>query len=414
MKQAIYHSIWISLLSVSLNFGFKIFLAKFISKADLALYFTAIDIFTMTLLVLVGFRSSMVVTFAQTKDDYKILKVFKGVLFLTVLAVWGFIIPYLKHKIGVHVDYWYLVFTVISLGFSVYYTNLIAMYRMYKVINFVTFLEPAMLIVWFLIAYFFAHTHGLQPLFISTIMTAFTVSLYIYIKKTQEIKSVPVDKPKHKHDTHKFLKNSLISTIEFGSGIVMMYTAVLLIMRYFTLDELGDFQVIVKPIFTYMIMLFVFPIFRFVLPELSKLFSEKKFDELREIKRWVLKFALSVSISFIVLSLLFADKLVLFLFSKEYAEASLMIIHVSFFFIFVILNAYQISFIKASGDFLSALFIRLWGIASLVIIFYGIYFLYSKNIIAVIVALIGSYISMFLVSLYMERKILKGLQRVDN
>lgn len=410
MKKAIYHSIWISSLSVLLNFSFKIFLARFISKADLALYFTSIDIFTMTLLILVGFRSSMVVTFAQTKDDYKILNVFKAVLFVTVLAVWGFIIPYLKHKIGVHIDYWYLVFTVISLGFSVYYTNLIAMYRMYKVINFVTFLEPALLIVWFLVAYFFAHTHGLQPLFISTIMTAFSVSLYIYIKKTKEIKSVPVDKPKHQHDTQKFLKNSLISTIEFGSGIMMMYTAVLLIMRYFTLDELGDFQVIVKPIFTYMIMLFVFPIFRFVLPELSKLYSEKKYNELREIKHWVLKFAFSVSITFIGLSLLFADRFVLFTFSKEYAEASLMIIHISFFFIFVILNAYQIAFIKASGDFLSALLIRLWGIVSLVIIFYGIYFFYSKNIIAVIVALIGSYISMFLVSLYKERKILKGLQ----
>ncbi|MBU0631883.1 hypothetical protein KKA17_04490 [bacterium] len=410
MKKAIYHSIWISSLSVLLNFSFKIFLARFISKADLALYFTSIDIFTMTLLILVGFRSSMVVTFAQTKDDYKILNVFKAVLFVTVLVVWGFIIPYLKHKIGVHIDYWYLVFTVISLGFSVYYTNLIAMYRMYKVINFVTFLEPALLIVWFLVAYFFAHTHGLQPLFISTIMTAFSISLYIYVKKTKEIRSVPVDKPKHQHDTQKFLKNSLISTIEFGSGIVMMYTAVLLIMKYFTLGELGDFQVIVKPIFTYMIMLFVFPIFRFVLPELSKLYSEKKFDELREIKRWVLKFAFSVSITFIVLSLLFADRFVLFTFSKEYAEASLMIIHISFFFIFVILNAYQISFIKASGDFLSALFIRLWGIVSLVIIFYGIYFFYSKNIIAVIVALIGSYISMFLVSLYKERKILKGLK----
>jgi hypothetical protein len=155
MKRAIYHSIWVSLLSVTLNFGFKVFLARFISKIDLALYFTSIDIFTMTLLVLVGFRSSMVVTFAHTKDDYKILKVFKIVLFITVLAVWGFVIPYLKHKIGVHIDYWYLVFTVISLGFSVYYTNLIAMYRMYKTINFVTFLEPALMIVWFLIAYFF-------------------------------------------------------------------------------------------------------------------------------------------------------------------------------------------------------------------------------------------------------------------
>lgn len=413
MKHAIYHSIWVSLLSVALNFGFKVFLAKFIAKADLALYFTSIDIFTMTLLVLVGFRSSMVVTFAQTKDDYKILKVFKAVLFITVLAVWGFIIPYLKHRIGVHIDYWYLVFTVIALGFSVYYTNLIAMYRMYKVINFVTFLEPAMLIVWFLIAYFFAHTHGLQPLFISTIMTAFTVSFYIYIKRAQEVKSVPIDKPKHKHDTHKFLKNSLISTVEFGSGIVMMYTAVVLIMHYYSLEELGDFQVIVKPIFTYMIMLFVFPIFRFVLPELSKLFSEKKYDEIRAVKKWVMKFAFSVSTVFIVLSLLFADNVVNFLFSKSYAEASLMVIHVSFFFIFVILNAYQIAFIKASGDFLSALFIRLWGIASLVVIFYGIYFLYSTNIIAVVVALIGSYISMFMVSLYKERKILKGLQRLE-
>ncbi|WP_345991654.1 hypothetical protein [Sulfurimonas sp. HSL-1716] len=413
MKKAVYHSIWISSLSVILNFGFKIFLARLMPKADLALYFTAIDIFTMTLLVLVGFRSSMVVTFAQTKDDYKILKVFKTVLFVTVLAVWGFVIPYLKHRIGVHIDYWYLVFTVISLGFSVYFTNLIAMYRMYKVINFVTFLEPALLIVWFLIAYFFVHTHGLQPLFISTIMTAFSISLYIYIKKTREIKSVSVDKPKHKHDTPKFLKNSLISTIEFGSGIVMMYTAVLLIMKYFTLEELGDFQVVVKPIFTYMIMLFVFPIFRFVLPELSRLYSEKKYDELKRVKRWVMKFAFTVSTTFIVLSLLFANRVVLFLFSKEYAEASLMIIHISFFFIFVMLNAYQISVIKASGDFLSALFIRLWGIASLVMIFYGIYYFYSKNIIAVVVALIGSYISMFLVSLYKERKILKELQRAD-
>ena len=410
MKRAIYHSIWVSLLSVALNFGFKVFLARFISKVDLALYFTSIDIFTMTLLILVGFRSSMVVTFAHTKDDYKILKVFKIVLFITVLAVWGFVIPYLKHKIGVHIDYWYLVFTVISLGFSVYYTNLIAMYRMYKTINFVTFLEPALMIVWFLIAYFLASTKGLQPLFISTIMTAFSLSLYIYVVKSKKIKSVSVDKPKHQHDTQKFLKNSLVSTIEFGSGIVMMYTAVVLIMKYFTLDELGDFQVVVKPVFTYMTMLFVFPIFRFVLPELSKLYGEKKYKELYKMKIWIYKFALSVSVAFIVLSLLFANKVILYLFPASYAESALMVIHISFFFIFVMLNAYQVSFIKASGDFLFALFIRLWGIASFVALFYAIYIFYSKNIISVIVALIGSYISMFLISLYKERKIVRGFK----
>ena len=410
MKQAMFHSILVSSLSVALNFSFKIFLARFISKTDLALYFTAIDIFTMTLLVLVGFRSSMVVSFAHTKDDYKILQVFKAVLLITVLAVWGFVIPYLKHKIGVHIDYWYLVFTVISLSFSVYYTNLIAMYRMYKTVNFVTFLEPALLIVWFLIAYFLASTKGLQPLFISTIMTAFSLSLYIYIVKARKIKSVSVEKPKQQHNTQNFLKNSLVSTIEFGSGIVMMYTAVVLIMKYFNLDELGDFQVVVKPVFTYMIMLFVFPIFRFVLPELSKLYAAKEYEKLFEIKRWILKFAFTVSGIFVVLSLLFADKAVAYLFSPTYAESSLMIIHISFFFFFVILNAYQIAFIKASGDFVSALLIRLWGIVSLVGLFYAIYMFYSKNIIAVIIALIGSYISMFVVSLLKERKILKELK----
>ena len=284
------------------------------------------------------------------------------------------------------------------------------MYRMYKTINFVTFLEPALMIVWFLIAYFLASTKGLQPLFISTIMTAFSLSLYIYIVKSKKIKSVSVDKPKLQHDTQKFLKNSLVSTIEFGSGIVMMYTAVLLIMKYFTLDELGDFQVVVKPVFTYMTMLFVFQIFRFVLPELSKLYGEKKYKELYKMKIWIYKFALSVSISFIILSLLFANKVILYLFPASYAESSLMVIHISFFFIFVILNAYQISFIKASGDFLFALFIRLWGIASFVTLFYAIYIFYSKNIISVIVALIGSYISMFLISLYKERKIVRGFK----
>jgi O-antigen/teichoic acid export membrane protein len=411
MKKAIYNSIWVTLLSVALNFGFKIFLAKYISKNDLALYFTSIDIFTMTLLVLVGFRSSMVVAFAHTKDDYKILQIFKYVILFTVLAVWGFVIPYLKHRIGVHIDYWYLVFTVIALGLSVYYTNLIAMYRMYKTINIVTFLDPALQISWFMIAYFLADTKGLQPLFIATIMSAFSLSLYIYIVKREKVRSVPVEKPKEKHNTQKFLKNSLISTIEFGSGIVMMYTAVVLIMRYFDLDELGDFQVVVKPLFTYMIMLFVFPIFRFVLPELSKLYGEKKYDELYAIKWWITKFALGVSISFILFSLFFAQDVIAYLFSPDYEESAIMVIHISFFFIFVILNAYQISFIKASGDFISALLIRLWGIVSLVILFFAIYNFYSKNIISVIVALIGSYISMFVVSMYKERSILKNLKK---
>ena len=147
MKKAIYTNIVVSFLSVILNLAFKVYVAHIISKNELALYFTSIDIFTMTLLVLVGFRSSMVVTFAQTKDDEKIINTFRIVLIIALLLVWTLVIPYLMHVLKVHVGYWYLVFTAIALSSSVYFSNMIAMYRLYSIINKTTFLEPAFMIM---------------------------------------------------------------------------------------------------------------------------------------------------------------------------------------------------------------------------------------------------------------------------
>ena len=207
-----------------------------------------------------------------------------------------------------------------------------------------------------------------------------------------------------------FLKNSFISTIEFASGMILMYVAVILMMRYFNMDELGDFQVVTKPIFMYMITLFVFPIFRFVLPELSKNIAEKSIAEVVEIKRWMIKYAIIVSSLFLVITLLFAQELNTFLFSSKYIGASLMLIHLAFFFIFVILNAYQLALIKASGNFKEALFVRLIGVFSVVALFYSIYYLYEKSVIAIIVSLVGSYTIMFMISLYFERKIMRKLK----
>jgi O-antigen/teichoic acid export membrane protein len=190
---------------------------------------------------------------------------------------------------------------------------------------------------------------------------------------------------------------------------MMMYLSVVFMLEYFSKDELGDFQVVSKPIFMYMIMLFVFPIFRFVLPELSKLLADNRLDDVRGLKNWILRYALIVSALFIVISVLYARDIIATMFDYSYHNAYIMIVHLSFFFIFVILNAYQIAFIKASGDFMSALLIRLSGLVALVVIFYGIYYLYEKSVIAVILALIGGYVMMFGISFFVERRILKKL-----
>jgi O-antigen/teichoic acid export membrane protein len=185
---------------------------------------------------------------------------------------------------------------------------------------------------------------------------------------------------------------------------------VFLMMHYFSVNELGDFQVVTKPIFSYMVMLFVFPIFRFVLPELSKLISEKKIEEVLKLKRWILRYAFVVSGLFIVISLLFSSEILGYLFPPEYANAALMVKHLSFFFIFLIINSYQVAFIKASGAFLSALLIRMLGIVSLLVVFFLIYNFYSQNVISVIIALVSSYIIMFLVSFVVERRLLRELK----
>lgn len=411
MKRAFYHSILVSLLGIALNFSFKILISHLIAKELLALYFTTIDVFTLTLLVLVGFRSSMVVAFSQFQNAQNIINIFRGVLLVVILAVWGLVIPFLKHKMGVDIHYWYLVATLISMSLVLYFSNLIAMYRLYNVMNIVALIEPLFLLIWFCIAYFIAQTRGIQPLFIATIMSSLMVAFYTYIMKRRFFPTISFARPKLEAKEIEFIKNSVISTIEFGSGIVLLYLVVFFIMHYYSLDELGDFQVVTKPIFSYMVMLFVFPIFRFVLPELSKLYRDKEIQKIKSLKNWILRFAFIVSGLFIVISLLAGDEIIGILFSQEYAGAALMVKHLSFFFIFLILNAYQVAFIKASGAFMSALLIRLIGIVSIIVLFYSIYTFYSQSIISIIVSLVMSYMIMFGVSYAIERRIMKRLER---
>ncbi|CAK1920225.1 hypothetical protein VCRA2130O400_2840004 [Vibrio crassostreae] len=74
------------------------------------------------------------------------------------------------------------------------------------------------------------------------------------------------------------------------------------------------------------------------------------------------------------------------------------------FFIFMMLNAYQLAYIKANGHFKTSLFIRLAGIAMLVIMFYVIS-AFTDNVVAIITALCSGYMMMFILSSFKEKQI---------
>jgi O-antigen/teichoic acid export membrane protein len=411
IKKHFYHAILIAIFSVVVGFGFKIFLANIIEKDVLTLYYTAIDIFSFSLLILIGFRSSMVVAYAKSKKDENIINISRYFIVILVLISWGFVLPYLKHRVGLEIHYWYLVFTILSMSVYAYLTNQLAMYRLYSLMKQSTFLEPILGAAWFLIAYYLAHTNGLKALFIMTIMSYFSLSIYIWFKKNKQIHEPHIAQVHLNQDTKTFLKNAVLSTVEFGSGIVMIYTAVFFLMHYYSIEELGDFQVVTKPILMYMITLFIFPVFRFLLPELSKLYTQKSYTQIIDLQRWFYKFSFLVSGTFVLLMIFYSQKFVSLAFQPEYHGAYLYLTHLSFFFIFIMLNAFQLSLIKASGGFAKALFIRLSGIALFVIAFY-LTRLYSENSVSVVFGLALGYMGMYILSFVEVRKLMRAIKPI--
>lgn len=401
-----YSSIGITFFSVALGLGLKIYLAAVILKSELALYYTAIDIFSFSLLILIGFRSSMVVTFNKLKEDNAIINIFRYFILGALLLSWTFVVPYVKHHLHVEIDYWYLVATIFSMSLYLYLSNQLAMYRLYALMNRTNFLEPLLSIVWFGIAFYLSGVQGIHSLFIMSIMASLSLSLYIYIQKKKSSSEPMFKKVILDTDMKEFIRKSLISTLEFSSGMLLIYLGVFFFNHYYTVAELGDFQVVTKPLLIYMITLFVFPVFKLLLPELSKLYYQKEFNAIIQLKRWFYRFSFTVSTVFVVSIYIFGENIIALLFSQEYSGAYLYLSHLSFYLIFIMLNAFQIAFIKASGAFSMALYIRLSGIGFFIIAFY-LTKLFSQSSIAVIFGLDIAYLGMFLFSWFVEKKIME-------
>ena len=77
VKKAFLSGIWATLISIAIGFTFKIWLAGWVAKSDLALFHTVVDIISLSMILMTGFRSSMVVTYSQTKNDIDIINIFR-------------------------------------------------------------------------------------------------------------------------------------------------------------------------------------------------------------------------------------------------------------------------------------------------------------------------------------------------
>ncbi|MBL0483254.1 hypothetical protein [Aeromonas veronii] len=411
LKQAFITGMWASLVSIVIGFAFKVWLAQWVAKGELALFNSVVDLISLSFILMTGFRSSMVVSYSQTKNDRDIINIFRYFLIGIVLLTWGAVIPYIKHGLHIRVEYLQLVGVIFGLGLKVYFTNLVAMYRMYALSNRVTWLEPLANGLLFMACYFGLGMDALPSLFYGLTFSSLAIAGYMYVSRRRAIATKPLAKVALGPEMVSYVKKSFTASLEAGASILMIYITVLLTVRHFSIDELGDFQVVVRPIFTYMTTLFVFPIYRFVLPELAVNLRNGDHRQIRMIRRWIFRLSAIVSLIFFGLMLLAGKSLVLLFFPADYMGAVPVLFHFSIFFIFMMLNGYQLAYIKAHGYFTRSLLIRLAGIVALVAAYYLVAE-FTANVVAIIVALGLGYMVMFILSTLAERQILRSLPLV--
>jgi O-antigen/teichoic acid export membrane protein len=364
-----------------------------------------VDIISLSLILMTGFRSSMVVSYSQTHNDRDIINIFRFSLIAMVLITWGTVIPYIKHSLNINVGYLQLVGIILGMGLKVYFSNLVAMYRLYDVSNKVTWLEPISNVVMFVFCYNLLGLDTLSSLFYGLTLSSLSIAIYMFIRRRESNYTSPLAMVQLDSLLINYVKKSFTASLEAGASILMIYITVLLTITHFSVDELGDFQVVVRPIFTYMTMLFVFPIYRFVLPELAVTIRKSDHEQVKLIRRWVFKLSFVVGLSFFSIMFFLGKSIIAWVFPPEYSSALPVLFHFSIFFVFMMLNAYQLAYIKAHGKFTLSLLIRLMGIVTLV----AAYYLLSKmteNVVAIITALCSGYVVMFILSSIAERQIL--------
>jgi O-antigen/teichoic acid export membrane protein len=389
MKKNFLSNIALTLIAIILNFSFKIYLANLISKNDLGIYYTMIDIISLFLIVFIGSRSSMVVYYNQTKDDTTILNLFRYSIFAVTIFSLAVILPFAKDFLNISIPYLFFALLLISQAIYTYFYNQLGVYRMYKETNTITLLEAILIIgLFFVLNSFFDY---FESLIVATTLNFIILSFYILWNK-------PYKEPKFSKielnlQTREFIGNSFVASLEFALGMLSVYISVIFFTKYFTLSDLADFQVVVKSIYFYFLILFVFPIFKFVFPELSKLISQNNRDEIVKLQKWIFRYSIVVTFISACLTFIFAFYGIEYLFGKEYLNSSKMLIPLVLVFFFVLQNGFLTSLIKSQNGFKTTFIIRFVGIVIFIVSFYILQLFESNQINVIYAFLIGHLIT---------------------
>ncbi|WP_456457104.1 oligosaccharide flippase family protein [Nitratifractor sp.] len=397
MIKLLFSASFITIVVMGINFVFKIYLSHQIDKSALAIFYTFMDIVGIVLMLFSGFRDTLV----KAYDEGLFEKVFAWYIWIILFAscISLVVVAFFYTPLGLDEPFGYFVLiTVVNITVtSVSYIN--TAHKNYKAMLFENFVTTVGLILSYIVLKSFFD--GFILLFYSFLASMMVRLIYLLVLRNYTLVFVMSS---FDDDIKHFLKNSFYSSLMyFFSGLSISISSIVLLRLYQDANILGDFQVVVKPIFFSLVAIFVFPLNTYLFPEISKLVSKREFQALKRLERVFLKYLLLFFI-LLLLATFFTKFVISLLFPIDYLQSYKMLNALLPFLPFIAYTTFTLNIIKGANRFDLALLVRIFGS----VVFFcsvSLFYLLGYDASFVVLSLDIAFISMALLSFYYKRQI---------
>ena len=398
MKKLLLSSSLITIFVMGLNFVFKIFLSYKITKDEIGIFYTFMDMISIGIMFFSGFKDSLIR--AYDKANFEVIKSWYIVVFWSLFGVIliGEVI-YFKSS-----NFTYPFYTFLSLFFlnalMIFLSYLNASYKNYKIMLFENLVTTSGLIgSFFILTLFFTNIYALFFAFLCSFLIR---TCYLYFNLPQKLL---FKKYKFDNNVKSFFKDTTLSSLMYFFDGITVSVGSLIILNVFD-DKLflSEYQIVIKSIFFSLVAVFVFPLNSLTFIKISELVKIKMYGEIKRIEKKLQKYLL-LSIAILLMGTLFTKYVIAFVFPSDYAQSYVMLNVLLPFLPLLAYTTFAINIIKAFDRFDLALYVRLVG-AILFFVSIYIFYLLQFDASCVVYSLDLSFIGMFLLSYFYKRRLL--------
>ena len=409
-----------SLVGILVNFGFKVYLARFIGKQELVTYYLVMDLILLASYLIVGYKDVFVQQITQQENKAAIFALSNWFLISCTIPIILFVIPftnilYLEPKIdNYQTSSLLLVLLFVANATINHLNNTLFAYREYKFAAVVE-LSASLLII---LAYIFVSSQsqqwpGHQILIVATltgyVATIFLQTIGISFRLSELIPTLTsLSRTWRKKERNYFIKSTSLASLEYFANRMPLLVTPFLMLQFYQLDDLGDFQVVARPIYLALIAVCVDPVYRILFPEFARMIADRDLVRIRSIRKKFVLYLLLFSIGLFAGTWLLAKPVITWLFTESYADSHLML---NILIVAIPLGCYRamsFALLKGAGMFKQTMLIRVASaMAFILVILSGS--LFNAPVDVLIYGIVVSVALSFILTVTLELRLLNQL-----